>query len=47
MAILQEALDNQEAARVLWAEAKELYEGVGIREGVAECADALGRLGTA
>ena len=47
LAILEEALDNQEAARVLWAEAKELYERVGIREGIAECADALERLGTA
>ena len=46
-AILEETLDNQEAARLLWTEAKELYERVGIREGVAECADALRRLGTA
>ena len=47
MAILQEALGHPTAARALWAEAKELYEGLGIREGVSECADALERLGTA
>ena len=47
MAILQEALDHPTAARALWAEAMELYEGLGIREGVSECADAIDRLGTA
>ena len=47
MAILQEALGHPTAARALWTEAKELYQEVGIREGVSECADALERLGSA
>ncbi len=47
MAILQEALGHPTVARALWAEAKELYEGLGVREGVSECADAIERLGTA
>ena len=47
LAILREALGHRMAARPLWAEAKGLYEEVGIREGVSECAAALERLGTA
>ncbi len=45
MAILKEELGQIEAARLLWARARELYSAVGIEAGVAECADRLARLG--
>lgn len=45
LAILQEARGEAEEARRLWAEARALYASVGVEEGVAECSDALARLG--
>jgi tetratricopeptide (TPR) repeat protein len=46
LAILEESRGEVEAARALWTEARRLYEVVNVRQGVAECADRLARLGT-
>lgn len=45
LAILETAAGRGREARELWEEARALYEAVGVREGVAECAQQLARLG--
>jgi hypothetical protein len=41
--MLDEARGRTGSARELWSEARALYETAGVAEGVAECADRLGR----
>ena len=43
LAMLKDELGEGDEARRLWQEAKELYEAVGVRSGVEECAERLGR----
>jgi tetratricopeptide (TPR) repeat protein len=43
LAMLDEARGRTGSARELWSEARALYETAGVAEGVAECADRLGR----
>ena len=44
LAILKEKAGEVAMAKQLWQEAKDLYAGVGVSEGVAESSDALKRL---
>jgi hypothetical protein len=44
LAILKEATGDVEDAKRLWAEARDLYEAVDVRAGVAECVSRLDRL---
>ena len=44
MALLMEALGENEAARTLWGEARVLYGKAGVEAGVEECDVALSRL---
>ena len=43
-AILQEAFGRVDEAKLLWAEARDLYAGANVDEGVKECARRLSRL---
>ena len=45
MAILKEALGENDEARLLWKQAKALYAAVSVADGVAECDENLSRLG--
>jgi tetratricopeptide (TPR) repeat protein len=43
LALLSEARNEPEAARLYWAEARALYEAAGVAAGVAECTRHLAR----
>lgn len=45
LAILKEAAGEEDEARRLWLEARDLYQVVGVSAGVAECSARLARLG--
>lgn len=45
LAVCLERQGADDEARALWAEARDLYDTLGIPEGVAECAAAVARLG--
>ena len=47
LAILKGESGEAEAARRLWQEARDLYEGCGVQEGVDECSERLARLNSA
>ena len=44
LAILKDDAGQSESARSLWTEARDLYEAVNVKEGVAECSLRLARL---
>jgi tetratricopeptide (TPR) repeat protein len=44
LAILKDAVGDVEAARLLWEEARDLYEAASVPQGVAECSARLARL---